>query len=860
MNKLGWKILISGVLLGSFLLSCRTNRNKEEYLSSWSSKDPLAIPYRIRFQKFEKGNLLRNPSFELGKILEVDTLKRSFSLDGWQKVGDQVKWVDLETDTSGSATEVFKGTHAIKIERSRADEIAERGEGIISGFIRVIPGHYSFSFYTRLLDVRPYSARLGTRMMDAVEIRILFYDKNKILLDSRTLLPFKDQFIDNSFKSLSFANFDHISEFSWGRIIGKSHSFPFSEGDMPDEARHVKFFIGLKGTGTMWIDEVDFRYTDANFTSRELLTGVMDSTWNRQDMILPAPKKMDKLESVILFKNDLRIDQVPRIIIPHKAGKETMKAALLLERKLRATLIKAGADPALCEAVRTESSLDEDDLISSRLIFSLGKNELYNKYSGMLPVKSIAGHEQGYLVYTSNDLPNVIFLTGNSPVGDFYAVATALQLFDKQYPVFYNARILDYPDFQQRFCFMGAWQDYVQLEQQKQTIADLLLYKLNGSYIGVDPLNSPDYYMRSMVSAGMEWKESGLFNTMQFVNTGFHSVYESDLSDSACSLNSTSNLKDAEAGIMKLIKAGNGSYSQGISLAPSFIAPRGPGFSYNTNALLQLSEKFNADKQLLMKIQRYLKTFFPEMILEYCNPWYNNELVDFSLGYAGILLSGLADELDNNVSFLWSGSSYFSLQTDAADISRYSRLIGNSPVLMDNSLISTTEQAGYGGLSPYYPGKLRLYNLFEPFNNNELCYYNNLLNRDRVFINQSVTSEIDKIKLLTALDFYWNTESYNRDLSLWKVLVSLYGQQAARELILFGDSFSSLLEINGRISQGSQAGKQIRLGNHLTTIMDGQLLKITGQLGEKNGLVKELHHRYNSIKAIFETRSQGFKP
>jgi hypothetical protein len=150
--------------------------------------------------------------------------------------------------------------------------------------------------------------------------------------------------------------------------------------------------------------------------------------------------------------------------------------------------------------------------------------------------------------------------------------------------------------------------------------------------------------------------------------------------------------------------------------------------------------------------------------------------------------------------------------------------------------------------------------LFEPFNNIELCYYNNLLNRDRVFINQSVTSEIDKIKLLTALDFYWNTESYNRDLSLWKVLVSLYGQQAARELILFGDSFSSLLEINGRISQGSQAGKQIRLGNHLTTIMDGQLLKITGQLGEKNGLVKELHHRYNSIKAIFETRSQGFKP
>jgi hypothetical protein len=79
------------------------------------------------------------------------------------------------------------------------------------------------------------------------------------------LMPFKGQKIDNSFKSLSFANYDHIKEFDWGRIIGKSHSFPFSEGDIPDDARYIRIFIGLKGTGTMWIDDVDFHYTRANF-------------------------------------------------------------------------------------------------------------------------------------------------------------------------------------------------------------------------------------------------------------------------------------------------------------------------------------------------------------------------------------------------------------------------------------------------------------------------------------------------------------------------------------------------------------------------------------------------------------------
>ena len=44
------------------------------------------------------------------------------------------------------------------------------------------------------------------------------------------------------------------------------HINPFSEGDFPDDARYVRLFPGLKGTGAMWADNVDFRHSKWNFT------------------------------------------------------------------------------------------------------------------------------------------------------------------------------------------------------------------------------------------------------------------------------------------------------------------------------------------------------------------------------------------------------------------------------------------------------------------------------------------------------------------------------------------------------------------------------------------------------------------
>jgi len=41
---------------------------------------------------------------------------------------------------------------------------------------------------------------------------------------------------------------------------GISHKYPFFEGDLPENTRYVRLSFGLKGAGTMWIDDGSFGF------------------------------------------------------------------------------------------------------------------------------------------------------------------------------------------------------------------------------------------------------------------------------------------------------------------------------------------------------------------------------------------------------------------------------------------------------------------------------------------------------------------------------------------------------------------------------------------------------------------------
>ncbi|MCP5054847.1 MAG: hypothetical protein GY940_47215, partial [bacterium] len=230
--------------------------------------------------------LVVNPSFEDGRR-HASKAADNPVLPGWETVGPHVQWAGQKSgDTAGR--EVNSGSHAVKITRHAAGE-RDEAEGVLSDFLPVIPGNYNFTYHVRLKDIVSHKHRLGVKLYDAVVIKVLFFDRDKRPIEPDTMNPVSNSLIDNSDKSYSFSNYWTIDDFPWARVRGRSYNYPFSEGDIPDNTRYVRLFLGLKGTGTMWLDNIDYRYSKWNFTALERFRPYFDRKLTLKESIIPTP-------------------------------------------------------------------------------------------------------------------------------------------------------------------------------------------------------------------------------------------------------------------------------------------------------------------------------------------------------------------------------------------------------------------------------------------------------------------------------------------------------------------------------------------------------------------------------------------
>ncbi|HLO57165.1 MAG TPA: hypothetical protein VK179_00335 [Bacteroidales bacterium] len=721
---------------------CRKNSDIEEQRYLWSTEAPLTIPYRLRIQRFEKGNLLRNPSFETGKLYKLDSLKTSFAIDGWQQTGEHVYWVDTLADSLFSEDEAFSGYRAVKIERTSALETDLQGEGILSDYIKVIPGNYSLSLYARMQHIIPNRARLGIKMFDCVDISVRYYDRNKNLIKPAIKYPHENQVIDGSFKSLSLANFTSVENLDWCRITGKSHSFPFPDGDIPTDAHFVKIFIGLKGTGTLWIDSVTFRYTDKNFSVGERMIHYTDTAFHIRDMVLPTPKKVSRLESVIFSKPGMNPYEQPVIVYADASLKE--EAGILKKALTVNTLDKNQEINVITENVSPEQ------LKMSKLIISIGKTALYNRFISKLPTQEIKGKKEGYYIYSPPESPNIIILGANSEAGLNYAVSTAVQLIDKTRPIFHNARIIDYPDFTGRYFTFEPGYSGRSVAEQYQFKTDLTRYKMNGAIT----------------------------------------------------------LDSSDAGMVKSTDPFFFSYTVSRYMPPVFpdvshVAPHGDSIGHTP-----------------LHKDGYI---YPDIL--------STEVVELFNPHLQYFIPGMK---------FYTGSSFFSINTDLADLNRYRLIFRWKPAFFDNSMLMATSWAEYNGTDPYFPGKARLFNLFEPYGNIDIeALYKNI-DTSAFVVNLPPASEIEVIRLATAADFLWNMNSYSKDYSLWKVLVSRYGRQTAVNLITYADKYSVLLETLLKIENNIQSAKNIKQGQITITELTSVTAQISDALGQQHRLIQEL--------------------
>ncbi len=684
-------------------------------------------------------------------------------VDGWQQLGRHVEWVDIHSDSLYNPNEAYSGYRAIKIVRKTAYETDEQGEGILSDFIKVIPGNYNLSLYARLENIFPLKARLGTRMYDGVDISLLFFDRNKIPIKPNYRYPQINQIIDASFKALSFVNFSSIRSFSWGKVIGKSACFPFPEGDIPSNAHYVKIFIGLKGTGTIWVDSVNFSYSDANFSIAERMQKFTDTTFYTKETFIPTPKKLTKMESVIFFKPDLKPDRLPLVVVPDDVDEVIMNAARLIQGALQKSIGKFSNRGKDIPDISIVNDCSKQQLEESKLVISLGKTVIYNNYQEVIPRHEIGNNPQGYFIYTPGDVTNIVILGANSSLGLVYAALTAIQMIDDKSPVFHNARVVDFPDFPNRFYAIEALRNADEAKQQGEYARELIRYKLNGAFL--------------------------------FTATEDQSAFIDEIIDRSST---------AQAGLFSIIPLSQ------------YLAPDDSTLNYHYPIRLTSGYQTKTYSQFIIP------------------PAFHNQILDNS-DYAETPYS-----IGKDVKCLYAGSSFFSIFTDDVDIERYISFMGPNPVFMDNSMRISTPWAQYGGNDRFYPGKIRLYNIFEPFMNTTIKEHFPKLDSTLFFVNQPATSEIDIIRLATAADFLWNALTYSKDYALWKVLVSRYGADNARELINYADKYGLMLEVILRLEMASQLARNLIVGQQAMSDLTSVVAKISDSLGSKHRLIKEL--------------------
>ena len=801
-----WAGFFATVILNACAVMQKANMERDRGL--WTSSDPLSIPFEIRWAQHEKNNLAPNPSFEEGPLAtfgSVDTV----TIRGWQIIGRNIEWVDTESAPYAS-DEVSSGRHAVKISRSKAGELDE-AEGIVSDYIPVIPGNYSFTYDVRIQNLSTGKSRFGVRLSDAFVVKVLFYNVDKKPIHPARLNPVTGTPIDNSDKSYSFANYWSVDRFPWGTVRARTYNYPFSEGDLPDDARYVRLFFGLKGTGTMWLDNVDYRYAKWNFTALERLKPYFEKHLMPEQRLIPTPKRITRLPDVTYWNASRPKSRPPLILLPPDPAPAEQTAANMLQKKIRALLARLSPRdyPEGLDVRIADNDFSLDDIGDAKLVFSIGQNGLYHtRPPGHLDSfdSSFNGNPQGYFIaseQTGGAL--IVFLVGASPVGTYYAATTAAQLLDDDEFIYHNATVVDFPDFLGRSYTFRNWRTDAELRQDIDAVEQMSRFKLNKVYAGNNRKGEKWYqsdplFRRGIQAAGRACRANGVVSLALMVNPYSHLPFEGSVDNLDPQARRAWLHSDPQslAKLKSVFDIGLAAGAGTIMLhADDHVPHKGKNRKiytlYDTEDKKRFINLQNAQAHVINRLKQWLDQQYPGTRFEFCPPWYANEFIDRSEGRAEVYFKELIDQIPPDIVIVWTGPTVRSLSVDMADLNRYASLIQRWPMLWDNTLYARNiETRRYGGYTTYYPGKVRMCNLFEPYDTYKPKDFQKYNDGGHLFTNGDAFSEIYKIKYATVADYEWNTSAYNPELSLWKVLTNMYGLECAKELLLVNDAYYAL--------------------------------------------------------------------
>ena len=868
-----WAI-ITGIIVTIMLNACSTLRQTDSKRDSdkWTSSDPLSIPLSIRRSQFDKKNLVPNPSFEKGTVTTKGST-RKISIQGWKKIGRKIDWVLWD---SAQQTEDYTkaGRYVIKLSKKNTGELDE-ATGIISNYIPVIPGNYTFTYDVKINNLSSSKKRLGYRLDDTFMVRILFYDINKNPLPSDRLNPVSGTSIDNSNKNYSFSNYWSIDQFPWGTVRGRSYNYPFSEGDVPDGTRFVRILFGLKGNGTVWLDNVNYRYSKWNFTALERMTPYFSQNIPPEERIIPTPKHISRVADISFWSSRQPESRPPLILLPPHPAPAERTAAYLLRNKFRAALtpISTQTDIYGPEIRIAGDEFSIKEIENAKLVISIGENGLYRSLPSKpfdLFSKPIKNNQQGYVI-SSEKVGNatVVFLVGATPVGSYYAATTAVQLIDADEGVYHDSSIVDYPDFLGRsYCFKN-WQTEAELQHDLDTIDRMSQFKLNKVYAGNNRKGKSWYQPESLFrqgikAAGQRCRSKGVMSLALMVNPYSHFPFEASVDKIDAQVrNSWTHGNQQSLFVLKnMFEMGLAAGAGTIMLrADDYVPHKGNNRKiyalYNAEDERRFINLQNAQAHIINHLKLWLDDEYPGTRFEFCPPWYANEFIDRSEGRAEVYFNELITQIPPDIVILWTGPTVRSLSIDMADLYRFSSLILRWPMLWDNTLYARNiETRRYGGYTTHYPGKVRMCNLFEPYDTELPKNFQKFNDGGHFYTNGDASSEFYKIKFATVADYEWNTEAYDPERSLWKILTQMYGPGGAKELLHFNDAYYGLYDMSLRIEYMGARAEEVEKGIMYLKELTNRLSRISDLLPKGHPLVKEMSSRMEKQKERFLKLSQ----
>jgi hypothetical protein len=251
----------------------------------------------------------------------------------------------------------------------------------------------------------------------------------------------------------------------------------------------------------------------------------------------------------------------------------------------------------------------------------------------------------------------------------------------------------------------------------------------------------------------------------------------------------------------------------------------------------------NAQAHVINKLKQWIDREYPGTRLEFCPPWYANEHIDRGDGKAENYFKDLIFQIPPDVAIIWTGPTVRSLSIDMADLYRYKTLIGRWPMIWDNTLYARNhESRNYGGYPAHYPGKVRMCNLFEPYDTYRPKEFQKYSDGRQMYTNGAADSEVYKIKYATVADYEWNTAAYNPELALWKALTKTYGRPVAEQLLRFNDAYYGIYEMCLRLKAEGIKPQYVQNAEKFLENMRDYLMKISVAMPGRTQLLKELEH------------------